>query len=149
MYRTIFSGMCTAVMGNIWRICVQFPWQSSVRNGIINVEIYHYRGQAENGCFARERGQLVVCLCLKAPREFLRGRPLPWVAKSDGYIAWHRCSCVQTLYIDTDKAANTRYSGLLCDQRWILFMPESTEGVEEGQTTAMSGKKWWLNSLIL
>ena len=24
--------------------------------------------------------------------------------------------------------------------RYILFMPESTEGVSEGQTTAMSGK---------
>lgn len=52
MYRTIFSGMCTAVMGNIWRICVQFPWQSSVRNGIINVEIYHYRGQGEKSGYA-------------------------------------------------------------------------------------------------
>ena len=57
MYRTIFSGMCTAVMGNIWRICVQFPWQSSVRNGIINVEIYHYRGQGEKSVYAwKHRG---------------------------------------------------------------------------------------------
>lgn len=32
--------------------------------------------------------------------------------------------------------------GLLrCGRIRILFMPESTEGVEEGQTTAMSGKK--------
>ena len=69
-------------MGNIWRICFQFPWQSNVRNGIINIEIYHYRGQAENGCFARGRGRLVVCLCLKAPREFPRVRPLLWVEKT-------------------------------------------------------------------
>ena len=32
---------------------------------------------------------------------------------------------------------------------WILFMPESTEGVSEGQTTAMSGKKWWEYSSVL
>ena len=72
-------------MGNIWRICFQFPWQSNVRNGIINVEIYHYRGQGENGCFARERGQLVACLCLKAPREFPRVKPLLWVEKTTKY----------------------------------------------------------------
>lgn len=77
--------MCTVVMGNIWRICFQFPWQSNVRNGIINIEIYHYRGQAENGCFARGRGQLVACLCLKAPREFPRAKPLQWVVKTTEY----------------------------------------------------------------
>lgn len=77
--------MCTVVMGNIWRICFQFPWQSNVRNGIINIEIYHYRGQAENGCFARGRGQLVACLCLKALREFLRVKPLLWVEKITKY----------------------------------------------------------------
>ena len=43
----------------------------------------------------------------------------------------------KTLYIDTKKVINTGYSGFLCDQRWILFMPESTEGVAEGATTAM------------
>ena len=25
----------------------------------------------------------------------------------------------------------TKHGGLLCDQRWILFMPESTEGISE------------------
>lgn len=85
MYYAIFKKTCTAVMGNIWRICFQFPWQSNVRNGIINIEIYHYRGQVENGCFARGRGQLVVCLCLKAPREFPRAKPPQWVVKTTEY----------------------------------------------------------------
>ena len=85
MYYTIFKKTCTVVMGNIRRICFQFPWQSNGRNSIINIEIYHYRGQEENGCFARERGQLVVCLCLKAPREFPRVKPLLWVEKTTKY----------------------------------------------------------------
>ena len=38
------------------------------------------------------------------------------------------------------KRWNTIYCGYPRDKRWILFMPESTEGVNENQTTAIRWK---------
>ena len=73
IYQMVLKKRGTALMGNIWRICFQFPWQSNGRNGIINVEIYQYCGREEKEYYARKRGRLVTCLCRKAPREFPRG----------------------------------------------------------------------------
>ena len=43
----------------------------------------------------------------------------------------------KTLYVDSEESALSICCG---DRIGILFMPESTEGISEGQTTAMSGK---------
>lgn len=41
---------------------------------------------------------------------------------------------------------NTIYCGYPRDKHGILFMPESTEGISEGQTTAMSGENHWFTA---
>ena len=138
-------------MGNIWRICFQFPWQSNVRNGIINIEIYHYRGQGENGCFARGRGQLVVCLCLKAPREFPRAKPLQWVVKTTEYrrfcTFWaaknwkkfrsgvrHKCGSYSSVKLESRQTALHRG-----DIALMIVQNAETMGVRESKTRSIRG----------
>ena len=138
-------------MGNIWRICFQFPWQSNVRNGIINIEIYHYRGQGENGCFARGRGQLVVCLCLKAPREFPRAKPLQWVVKTTEYrrfcTFWtaknwkkfrsgvrHKCGFYSSVKLESRQIALHR-----SDVALMIVQNAESMGVREGRMSVNWG----------
>ena len=64
-------------MEKIWCICFQFPWQDDGENIIINIEIYRWRRARE----MREKS----CLCLKAPRGFLRVKPPQWVEKITKY----------------------------------------------------------------
>ena len=51
-------------------------------------------------------------------------------------------------WILTIKNTNHYILCYLYVERWILFMPESTEGISEGQTTAMSGENHWFTAVF-
>lgn len=97
---------------------------------------------SEGSCSVSERVFIpdrTYFLVSKLPKPG-RGGNLPRV-QTDVYSWWHPCPRDWILYIDAKKYRNAKYGGLLCDQRWILFVPESTEGIEAGQMTAMNGEE--------
>ena len=53
---------------------------------------------------------------------------------------WKNQKSTYCVWILTIKSANHYILCYLYVEFWILFMPESTEGISEGQTTAMSGE---------
>ena len=130
-------------MEKIWCICFQFPWQDDGENIIINIEIYRWRRARE----MREKS----CLCLKAPRESPRVKPLQWVEKITKYrhfcTFWaaknwkkfqsgvrHKCSSYSS--VKQESWQNAGYDGKIA---FLKVQNAESVGVREGKTRPFRG----------